>query len=190
MASHSGTTVSCSSTRSRSSAATRSKVCVSRSRTGAWSLRGWWGLSYSFPVHPRRRRTDAEARGEEVMISVGTVLLSTHALRSAKRSGPPVCPGVSHVTDGEGSPCSMSVVRVGDFGHLLGSRPSSPKEAGRAREVGAAEGQGRRARCRRIRTSDTRSRPARHGGHRRRSVVPSASLRAGEGRGSRQRGTM
>ena len=34
------TTVSCSSTSSPSSAATRSKVCVSRSRTGAWSSRG------------------------------------------------------------------------------------------------------------------------------------------------------
>ena len=36
------TTVSCSSTSSPSSAATRSKVCVSRSRTGGWSSRGWW----------------------------------------------------------------------------------------------------------------------------------------------------
>ena len=58
----------------------------------------------------------------------------------------------------------------------------------RARAV-EAEGQRRRARCR-IRTSDTRSHPARRGCCTPRRVVPSASLRAVGGRGFRQLGTV
>ena len=46
---HWRTTVSCSSTSSPSSAATRSRVCVSRSRMGGWSSRGWWARWCSPP---------------------------------------------------------------------------------------------------------------------------------------------
>ena len=49
---HWRTTVSCSSTSSPSSAATRSKGSASRSRTGAWSSRGWWGRWCSHPGSP------------------------------------------------------------------------------------------------------------------------------------------